>query len=63
LRRGKTIYEVEASGCSPPTNAKAARASVILRRRKADVLELPAKDIVRLEIPLISQARERYMRV
>jgi hypothetical protein len=26
-------------------------------------LELPLKEIVRLEIPLISESRERYMRV
>src|SRR5271165_6911168 len=42
---------------------RAATASVILRRRKADVLELPPKEIVRLEIPLIGGARERYPRV
>ena len=60
---GKTIYGVEASGCSRPTELRAATASVILRRRKADVLELPRKEVVRLEIPLTGEARERYLRV
>jgi SWI/SNF-related matrix-associated actin-dependent regulator of chromatin subfamily A-like protein 1 len=60
---GKTIYGVEASGCSRPTELRAATASVILRRRKAEVLELPPKEIVRLEIPLLGAARERYLRV
>lgn len=60
---GKTMYGVEASGCSRPTELRAATASVILRRRKADVLELPPKEIVRLEIPLMGEDRERYLRV
>jgi SWI/SNF-related matrix-associated actin-dependent regulator of chromatin subfamily A-like protein 1 len=60
---GRTIYGVEASGCSRPTELRAATSSVLLRRRKADVLELPPKEIVRLEIPLTGEARERYMRV
>ena len=60
---GKTIYGVEAAGCSRPTELRAATSSVLMRRRKADVLELPPKEIVRLEIPLIGEARERYMRV
>jgi hypothetical protein len=33
-------------------------ASVILRRRKADVLELPFEENVTLEIALISESRE-----
>ena len=46
---GKAIYGVEASGCSRTIELRAATASVILRRRKADVLELLPKEIVRLE--------------
>jgi hypothetical protein len=53
----KTIDGVASSGCSHPAELRAATASVILRRRKADVLELPRKEIVRLEVPLIGENR------
>jgi SNF2 family DNA or RNA helicase len=36
---------------------------VILRRRKADVLTLPPQEVVRLEIPLVGEDRERYLTV
>ena len=60
---GRTIYGVEAGGASRPTELRAATASVILRRRKADVLTLPPKEVVRLEIPLVGEDRERYLTV
>ena len=60
---GKTIYGVEASGASRPTELRAATASVILRRRKADVLTLPPKEVVRLEIPLVGAGRHHYLTV
>jgi SWI/SNF-related matrix-associated actin-dependent regulator of chromatin subfamily A-like protein 1 len=60
---GKTIYGVEACGASLSTELRAATASVLLRRRKVDVLRLPPKEIVRLEIPLIGEDRDLYRRV
>jgi hypothetical protein len=60
----KTICEGEASGCSRPTEFRGGDGLCdFAPRRKADVLELPTKEIVRLEIPLISEARERCVEV
>ena len=60
---GQTIYGIESSGASRPTELRAEIASVILRRRKSDVLTLPVKETVRLEIPLIGEDRELYTTV
>jgi SWI/SNF-related matrix-associated actin-dependent regulator 1 of chromatin subfamily A len=59
----ETIFGIEAGGVSRATELRAETASVLLRRRKEDVLTLPLKESVRLEIPLTGDDRDVYGRV